>query len=262
VTKDSHEPVSGGRTVFRLPLPGFIGRVCSLFTPETNNEETRTVPSSASGDQSPPADSGNGNEKTLLGSGRGSCLILGVLCGWLMWRSATPGANASTMFHAVFYGFGICYSCPPVGAILLLTLFGVGGVAAYFIGRDVCRWQRLVPVFTMFALTFTLLVLRVPCSLTFAASQAEFEELLENAPLDEYHGGDLDRKVGSFKVDRYGRDARGGVYFRTQAIGFLDTTSFGFAWKPNPQGSPFGGEDYSLSPLFGDWYVFTATDRF
>lgn len=64
-------------------------------------------------------------------------------------------------------------------------------------------------------------------------------------------------------MDRYGTDGRGGVYFRTatgpDGIG-PDRLSFGFAFRPNAEGSLFGDARYELGHLFGEWYWFAVSD--
>jgi hypothetical protein len=41
-----------------------------------------------------------------------------------------------------------------------------------------------------------------------------------------------------------------------------DTMSYGFAFKPNPEGTPFGRSGYSYSHVVGDWYVFSASNDY
>jgi hypothetical protein len=71
------------------------------------------------------------------------------------------------------------------------------------------------------------------------------------------------RRIGIYWVDKYVADPRGGVYFRTGTgvDGFgPDVMSYGFAYRPNADGSPFGGARYGRWRLFGDWYWFRASD--
>jgi len=68
--------------------------------------------------------------------------------------------------------------------------------------------------------------------------------------------------LGVYDVDRYAADPRGGVYFRTHfgVDGIQpDITSSGFAYRPNPEGTPFGSAGYHYSQIDGDWYVFSAS---
>ena len=64
-------------------------------------------------------------------------------------------------------------------------------------------------------------------------------------------------------VDEYTADPRGGVYFRVHrghdGIG-PDVMSYGFVYKPNRIGTPFGAAGYHLFRLGNDWYWFRASD--
>jgi hypothetical protein len=64
-------------------------------------------------------------------------------------------------------------------------------------------------------------------------------------------------------VDEYAADPRGGVYFRVEtAPDGPDTISYGFAFKPNPEGSPFGNAHYSRTRLTGEWFSYQASDDY
>jgi hypothetical protein len=97
----------------------------------------------------------------------------------------------------------------------------------------------------------------------FAFCYADLRGYVDNAPVEEYDGKQLGKQVGPYHVDRYGADKRGGVYFRTatgpDGIG-PDRMSYGFAFRPNGEGTPFGNAHYRRRHLFGDWYVFAASD--
>ena len=111
--------------------------------------------------------------------------------------------------------------------------------------------------------TIALLYLHVPQRIAFAFCYADLQELVDNAPADEFRGKEIGRQIGPYRVDRYGADQRGGVFFRTatgpDGIG-PDQMSYGFAFRPNGKGSLFGNSRYSQRHLFGDWYVFAASD--
>jgi hypothetical protein len=124
-------------------------------------------------------------------------------------------------------------------------------------------WGRLAMLVSL--ASFALLVGGVPRRAAFWWSRPAFEALVANAPVDGYaqFGGAVAGWVGLYHVDRYAVDRRGGVYFRTHSgpdgIG-PDTMSYGFAYRPNAVGSPFGRAGYRVSRLAGDWYVFRASD--
>jgi hypothetical protein len=111
--------------------------------------------------------------------------------------------------------------------------------------------------------TLALLWLNVPQRVVFASCCSELETLANKVLTErsfEQHG---DLQAGPYRVDAYAGDERGGVFFRTRAgpdgIG-PDTTSYGFAFRPNTEGTPFGNAHYQRRHLFGDWYAFAASD--
>ncbi len=36
--------------------------------------------------------------------------------------------------------------------------------------------------------------------------------------------------------------------------------SYGFVYRPNPEGTPFGNAGYRYSYVVGDWYCFSASN--
>ncbi len=108
-----------------------------------------------------------------------------------------------------------------------------------------------------------LLATRVPTRIALWSCQSRFESLLSNAPEATFDFEPLKQNVGLFDVDTYAADERGGVYFRTNECGDgigPDIMSFGLAFKPNKEGSPFGNAHYDTFHLLGDWYTFEASD--
>lgn len=111
--------------------------------------------------------------------------------------------------------------------------------------------------------TIGLLWFHVPQRLVFACLHNELRASLNVNPTDARGGEVFDRRVGPYSIDRYGADRRGGVFFRTHigpdGIG-PDQMSYGFAFRPNGQGTPFGNARYRYRHLFGEWYVYAASD--
>ena len=113
------------------------------------------------------------------------------------------------------------------------------------------------------AVSLILIWFGIPRPVAFLLSRPAFERLVVTAPVSRYEGEPLGQRLGVFHVDRYAADPRGGVYFRTHAgrdgIG-PDTMSYGFAYRPNREGTPFGKAGYGLSRMAGDWYCFSASN--
>jgi hypothetical protein len=128
---------------------------------------------------------------------------------------------------------------------------------------SVPQWRPILISLSIVIVSLVLIVAGLPRRFAFRISRPAFERHVARAPASEYEGEALGRFLGSDYVDRYGADPRGGVYFRTHAgadgIG-LDTMSYGFAYKPNPKGTPFGRAGYELSQVTGDWYIFSASN--
>ena len=151
----------------------------------------------------------------------------------------------------------------------------VGGVFALFAGLS-ALWhlvrtpradrprRRLSPVIVLVALVLTpiLLTTLAPRRLVFNRYQPQLETLLANPPPPgDRSTANLNADFGLFWIDEWGSDARGGTYFRTMVGAPPERRSFGFAYRPNSEGSPFGDTGYELQHLKGDWYSFAASDR-
>jgi hypothetical protein len=148
-------------------------------------------------------------------------------------------------------------------------LFATGAASWHLVrplapGRRRQRTSALV-VLVCLAATPALLLTSTPRWLAFRQHQQQFEALLPQAPPAGNRAvAPLNADLNVYWIDHWGTDARGGTYFRTlsgRVDGKADRRSFGFAHRPNPDGSPFGNERYELHHLTGDWYSFSAVDE-
>jgi hypothetical protein len=147
-----------------------------------------------------------------------------------------------------------------------LLAFGLGSwrlLGPNRTGRPRRRGSALV-VLLCVVVTPLLLLTHTPRRILFGQHRGEFEKLLEQAPQPGNRAVvPLNADLSVYWIDHWGTDARGGTYFRTvsgRADGRPDRRSFGFAYRPNPDGSPFGDARYELAHLTGDWYSFSAAD--
>jgi hypothetical protein len=105
----------------------------------------------------------------------------------------------------------------------------------------------------------------MPRRVAFILSRPVFQRHIATASPNWHEDEPLRRRLGAYYVDISATDPRGGVYFRTHAgpdgIG-PDTMSYGFAYRPNREGSPFGRAGYHLSHMVGDWYLFWASNDY
>jgi hypothetical protein len=193
---------------------------------------------------------------------RQSPMILGasiLLGAGLVAFNVYPGAAAHlALFVAIL-------SAPFVAALML-------GSFAYrfWIWRDLHRaiesLRRLVLPASVLAVCAILAVSGLPRRVAFWASLRSFRSARESLQRSGDTGGrlKLNRRIGAWKVDRYAIDPRGGVFFRTGA-GFTlgpDGMHYGFAYRPNPEGSPFGRAGYRLSRMSAHWYSFSVSDDY
>jgi hypothetical protein len=162
------------------------------------------------------------------------------------------------------------------GVLLALPLLGIWFLLLVALAlRDIVkrpeagaprRWLGVASAGVMFC-TIGLLSFDVPQRVGLAICHARFQRLAEAVPPVGFRGRDreINLRVGPYRVDRFAADERGGVFFRTatgpDGIG-PDRMSYGFAWRPNREGTPFGRARYELVHLFGGWYSFQASDDY
>jgi hypothetical protein len=165
--------------------------------------------------------------------------------------------------------FGLFISAWPGGggACVVLPLFGLGlllGVVWLLVVADALRSARrhrvwiespraLLTAPAAAGTAVVLFLLAAPQRIGFLTARPAPNALLATAPASPYAGGAaMDRRVGIYRVDAYATDPRGGMYFRTASetdgIG-PDTVSYGFVFRPNRTGSPFGTKVLSHGTL-------------
>jgi hypothetical protein len=127
------------------------------------------------------------------------------------------------------------------------------------------QWRWSIDCIVILILSFVLIRTGVPMRVAFLLSRPSFERYAAMGTASEHKSEPLERWLGVYFVDRYAADAGGGVYFRTHAgadgIG-PDTMSYGFAFRPNPNWTPFGSARYRLTHVAGDWYSFSASNDY
>jgi hypothetical protein len=171
-----------------------------------------------------------------------------------------PGLIENVLFDFPF----VLLSLPMLGSWFLL-LVGLGlrdlkGVSRTNNRRRWGMWSAAI----MFA-TLALLWLNVSQRIAFAFYFSELEPLVGQVPKGPHFDANQQEtiRVGPYRIDAYATDERGGAFFRTHTgpdgVG-PDRMSYGFAFRPNREGTPFGNDDYQRRHLFGDWYAFTASD--
>lgn len=178
--------------------------------------------------------------------------LTAVTAGALLFLSLWPGVLGGLVF-----GFPDFVLYLPLLAAWTLTVVAVG-LSDLRRRPERRRWGLLAAA--VWAGTALLLWGQIPRRVGLAVSLPSFTELADGPPAEAVP---LGRRLGLYRVEWYGPDRRGGVYFRTRygpnGIG-PDGMSYGFAFRPNAEGTPFGNAYYGCQHLFGDWYWFWASD--
>lgn len=184
--------------------------------------------------------------------------LTAIACLMALAISVYPGLLNDLLFAGILLSFLVVPVAGIVALIGLIVLARKGKLR----GTRV-PWTRAGIVVALLFGTYILLKFYVPCRIAFAASRTSFEQMVPQATSSEYQGTPLNRRLGIYKVDKYAADPRGGVYFRVYSGGDgfgPDRMSYGFAYKPNQKGTPFGAAHYRVFRLGNDWYWFRASD--
>jgi hypothetical protein len=182
-------------------------------------------------------------------TGYGALLALGM--------SIWPGVLEELVFGFLF----VCV-VPPLLACWWFLLVAVTILDLPRESGDNRRRWGLYALIAAF-ITVGLLWLHVPQRAVFFLYCSEFRRLADDQPADGQRRWELQRRIGPYFIDRWGRDRAGGVYFRTHTapdgIG-PDFMEYGFTLCPVHDGVPFGRTRHRVRNLFGDWYVFEGSD--
>jgi hypothetical protein len=190
-------------------------------------------------------------------------VILGVaiaITSLLLPLSVFPGLPSELAFLALI-------SSPfwmPAACISSWVFVDIAHQVPDLLGPPPGRRPRLAIAALVLVLNCGLLWCGAPRRLAFLHARSAFEAYVTAAP-PAYSGGErFDRRLGVYHVDRFAADPRGGFYFRTYSGSDGFSTSrmtYGFSYRPNRAGSPFGDEKYALAHIVGDWYAFQASER-
>jgi amino acid transporter len=183
-----------------------------------------------------------------------------LFCVAVLIISIYPGAIDSLLFAVTLVSIVSVPMFVVVGIMVLVVLGRRGKL------RSIKIPPRIIVAITgILLISYILLKFYIPRRLGFMVSQSAFEQVRVQLPVSRTGKIALNRKLGFYEVDEYANDSRGGVYFRVFSGGSglgPDVTSYGFAYRPNREGSPFGAADYQVFYLSGDWYWFRVSDDF
>jgi hypothetical protein len=183
--------------------------------------------------------------------------LTALVCAAALRLNVYPGALEDFSFAGICLFIALAPLAAVAGFVWLAVLARQGKLKA-----ALPSWRTSGIVLGIIVVTCALIALDVPRRIAFAASRTEFEPLLARAGVSDYQGTALDRQLGLYRVDRFAADPRGGIYFRVatgrDGLG-PDVMSYGFAYRPNPQGTPFGAAHYAFHSLRDEWYWFCAS---
>lgn len=183
---------------------------------------------------------------------RHSSLLCSALLLSSLWPGIPYGADTGVVFLSLGAALALGWVLLALEALLHRLLHG---------GWRSRTIELLAAGLLLGMTTAALLWFRVPRRAAFTAFREELKTLVEDPTL--FPGGErmVGRFVGPWYVDVLRADERGGVYLRTwTSYQFVDTVSYGFAFRPNETGSPFGAAGYGLRPVARDWSEFSASD--
>jgi hypothetical protein len=183
-----------------------------------------------------------------------------IFCVAVLAISIYPGAIDSLLFPVMLVSI-VCVPIFVVIGIMVLVVLGRRGKL-----RIIKVPPRLVvTIIGILLVSYILLKFYIPRRLAFMASQSAFEQIRVQLPVSGTGKITLNRKLGFYEVDEYAADSRGGIFFRVFSGGSglgPDVTSYGFAYRPNSEGSPFGTADYQVFYLHENWYWFRVSDDY
>ena len=182
-----------------------------------------------------------------------------LLCVVALPASVYPG-GLQDLFMPLLVLFCVVFVVGPVWLIWLLALL-VLELRQKRKPLTQVPWRRVVGTFAILLLVYATLKFYIPRRVVFPFHKDSFATHVAGAPESEFMGEPFERRLGIYHVDEYAKDPRGGVYFRVNSTAdMINIVSWGFAYQPNDEGSPFGNAHYSVHPLGGGWYWFTAND--
>ncbi|HEY9647486.1 MAG TPA: hypothetical protein V6C88_14000 [Chroococcidiopsis sp.] len=204
--------------------------------------------------------------------------LIQLICLGLLWASCFPGVLGEIGFIVLLLLFGVFSTLG--GLLLILIALGIGLLiwrnrqqqAHSASDRTQLPRRRRYPKRLAIATALTLLVtavllwLNLPQVLAFSLSRPAFDKFVANTEqitrlcADPYSEPQVSQQLGLYLVLTCDRDPQGAVYLKTYEDGFFTTENYGFAYRPNPQGSQRFGtvkhDGYKQGPVSGDWYWF------
>ncbi|MBN1514686.1 MAG: hypothetical protein JXB13_21915 [Phycisphaerae bacterium] len=181
--------------------------------------------------------------------------LLAICCAAALGVSIYPGV----LNQGLFFGVLLALVVVPVvglGAVVCLIVLARRGK----LKQIRVPWRQAAAAAAILCLTCALLKFYVPRRIAFAASRSAFEQFVAEAPESDPTGSSAHR-LGVYRVIEHAEDPAGGQYLVVyRHPDMVDCVSYGFVYRPNRAGTPFGRAHYELHPLAEDWYWFRVSD--
>ena len=173
----------------------------------------------------------------------------GVVCLTVLGLSIYPGWLQDLLYWSIILGL---FASPILVGILAFFLFTQYRRGNFRVKR--VAWNCAIVTLSMLFTTYVILKLYVPRRFAFAACRGSFQQIVDEGVED---GFECNQSIGPFKINDCLVDERGGTFFRVHSGGDgvgPDIMSYGFCYKPNRHGTPFGASGYRTYPLGEGWY--------
>ena len=179
-----------------------------------------------------------------------------LVCLGALALSVYPGVLNDILLFALVLSV---FAAPLIAIIGAFTLWWLDRRGR--LGSETIPWRQVRIALLVLLGTTVLLIGNVPRRIAFMASRSAFQSVVDQAPIPVGRDTLLNRRLGIYMVDEYRADSRGGTYFRVYSSpDSIDTISFGFCYRPNSEGSPFGASGYRTFRLGDGWYWFRANN--
>lgn len=188
--------------------------------------------------------------------------VTGLVCLAALGISVYPGALQTLFFFSFFIGLMISPVIALIVLVIAIMYWRRGKLTREYLANLRVPRTHIIAMVAMLFVTYGLLKFYVPRRVAFEYSRSAFDALVTRAPAPD-GSVKLDAWAGIYRVDEAAADSRGGVYYRVHSGGDgigPDITSYGFVYRPNREGTPFGSAYYRLGRLGGGWHWFRASD--
>ena len=185
------------------------------------------------------------------------CVFFSV---YLLVDDLLPGFFGPLRFPFFLVAF---FTFPIVAGIILATVIFVVIRFKKEKENSISALKYLLGSGVVVAVSCMMVYLHISLRAAFYLTENSLTEIVES---QEFTPESLQsRQIGLWCIDKCKTDDTGGVYLRIggEMDGISpDWISYGFAYRPDPELTPFGRAGYELTGLAGEWYFFSVSDDY